>query len=110
MHVVVAVDGSAASRRALTWAGREAFAHHGRLTVCWTGHISGPSEAIPDLEPDCQQFLVLGSALEDLVEVARLADLLVVGRPHERHFAVSPSGALARRVISQCGCPMLLVP
>jgi nucleotide-binding universal stress UspA family protein len=131
LQVVVGVDGSDGSRRAPAWAAREASAHGGRLTACWTGHVAGSGAAgsarsgsdsiedelvavvacsAPSLDRDRQQFLVLGPVLEELVALADHADLLVVARPHEHHFAVSPSGAVTRRVIDQCSCPVLLIP
>jgi nucleotide-binding universal stress UspA family protein len=136
LHVVVGVDGSGGSRRALTWAAREAMAHDGWLTVCWTGHLplssaTGPSgassahgegdrivdelvatvaEVAPELERAHQQFVVLGPATQELVGIADKADLLVMAKPHDRHFAVQPSAAVTRRVITQSTCRVLLVP
>ena len=136
MRILVGVDGSASARRALIWAAREARQHHGRLTVCWTGTVPsapppGPAdggcahgarvriedeltaavaETTPDLDPRQQQFVVLGPRLEDVLDLARDADLLVMARPHDRHFAVQPGAAVTRRLTNQSTCPVLLVP
>ncbi len=136
LRVLVGVDHSDSSRRALRWAAREAAQHHGRLTVCWIGTVplSAPdgqadassargfgdsiddelaaavAETAPDLDPARQQILVLGPRLQELLELARSCDLLVMARPQERYFAVLPSAAVTRRLLSQAGCPVLLVP
>ncbi len=138
MHVVVGVDGSEGSRRALMWAAREAHVHDGRLTVCWTGpslassaptgqgeagfgHDSGDrieeelgaviAAAAPGLQPDLRTAPVaLGARAQELVELSGSADLLVVARPREWHLSRQSPATVTRRVINQARCSVLLVP
>ncbi len=138
MQVVVGIDGSDGSRRALMWAAREAQVHDGHLTVCWTGpllassaptgegeaggaHGSGDrnedeivaaiAEAAPGLQPELRAApIVLGSRVQELVELSARADLLVVARPHEWHLSRQSPATATRRVINQAQCPVLLVP
>jgi nucleotide-binding universal stress UspA family protein len=137
MLVVVGVDLSDASRRALEWAAREAQSHHGRLTACWTGRL--PATAIPagagepgsargsldkieddilaliaewapDLEPDVRLGAsVVEAGADELLELSRSADLLVLACSHEGHWG-RPSAVNVRRVIGRATCPVVLVP
>ena len=135
--MVVGVDGSDASRRALTFAAREANAHGGQLTVCWTGPAADSAvpvdagepasarssldrieeellavvaAAAPDVDPDVRMVpAVLGARPDELAKLARSADLLVLARPAERHLTRQSAGEV-RRLIRQAGCPVMLVP
>jgi nucleotide-binding universal stress UspA family protein len=137
VRVVVGVDGSDASRRALNFAAREASAHGGLLTVCWTGaeiESAGSSAgsqpasargdldrieeellavvaaAAPYLDPDVRMVpSVLGAKPDELADFARSADLLVLARPYERHLSRQSLGEM-RRLIRHARCPVMLVP
>lgn len=138
LRVVVGVDESDASRRALTWAAREAKAHSGHLTVCWTGPArssatpTGPgpassahgdldriedeilavvAAAAPDLDPDVRLVpAVLEAKADELADLARDADLLVVARPYQRYLSRQAAASVTRRLVNHAGCPVLLVP
>jgi nucleotide-binding universal stress UspA family protein len=134
VRVVVGVDGSDASHRALALAAREAKAHGGRLTVCWTGPVTDsllPGEpasargsldriedelialvaaAAPDLDPEVRMVpAVIGSKPDELAALACSADLLVVARPYERNLPRQSVGEM-RRMIRHASCPVMLVP
>ena len=120
-RIVVGVDGSATSRRALDWAIDAARAHHARLQVvhAWhpalvnrTGaHVAGGVEVVeqearkvladavagadPGGEVSVEPKLVAGSAGKALLEVARGADLIVVG---SRRLSAAAACSSARRV------------
>ncbi len=137
IHVVVGVDLSDGSRRALTWAAREAMAHQGSLTACWTGRLpasalsGGPdepasarsdldkieedlraeiAEAAPDLVADVRVGpAVVEAGADELLELASGADLLVLACSSEGHWG-RPSPVNVRRVIGRATCPVVLVP
>ena len=139
VRVVVGVDGvTDASRRALTFAAREAERSWwtadglldgtgGRLPRCRSRAASPASArssldrieeellavvaaAAPDVDPDVRMVsAVLGARPDELAELARSADLLVLARPAERHLTRQSAGEV-RRLIRRAGCPVMLVP
>ena len=137
MLVVVGVDLSDSSRRALEWAAREAQWHHGRLTACWTGRLPAATtsagsgqlgSARSDLDkieddllaliaqwaPDLDPVIRLGeSAVEagadELLELSRNADLLVLACSNDGHWG-RPSAVNVRRIVGRASCPVVLVP
>lgn len=137
MLVVVGVDLSDSSRRALEWAAREAQSHHGRLTACWTGRLPASTTTVgggkpgsarsdldkveedllaliaqwaPDLEPEVRLGAsVVEAGADELLELSRNADLLVLACSNDGHWG-RPSAVNVRRVVGRANCPVVLVP
>jgi nucleotide-binding universal stress UspA family protein len=136
--VVVGVDGSDGSRRALTWAAAEAAKHRTDLVVLnvWefpllppVGSGSVPLGGVPDLsDPAAEQLLQViseelgedppvrvwprvkrGRPVEVLVEQSAAADLLVVGTRGHGGFAGLLLGSVSRHVVAYAQCPVTVV-
>jgi CBS domain-containing protein len=129
--VVVGVDGSEGSVRALRWADRSARAAGAPLLALTA---SGPPElyeapgdvareARRELEDTVRwalgedaterRDLVLevreGRAARVLVHASRSARLLVVGSRHVDGFGGPPGGSVTAQVVSRAGCPVVAV-
>ncbi len=138
-RILVGVDGSPASRKALEWAGDEAVRHGSELTVlaAWMSTpppLVGPSSTLPthgaaDLGESAQQvlmetirdilgedppFLVRpqvkeGNAAELLIEQSEDADLLVVGSRGHGGFAALLLGSTSQHVAAHAKCTVAVV-
>ncbi len=138
-HVVVGVDGSDVSRRALHWAAEEAWRRGIPLTVCraWQAssseHVSTAEQssdepasvgerAEQEVRSDVDSVvgfvsgriqvtpLVLGGSASELLErAAQDASLVVLGDPHRGQRLPHPK-SVARHVLSHAPCPVVLVP
>jgi nucleotide-binding universal stress UspA family protein len=136
--IVVGVDGSANSRKALEKAVEEAAAHHKPLTVL-TVHqavrdlYGAPSHYADDAsltdkareaaQAETDEVLAAASAqpesvtvtavhglpAEELVKASEGADLLVVGRRGTGGFARLAAGSVSNQVMHHAHCPILIV-
>jgi nucleotide-binding universal stress UspA family protein len=135
--IVVGVDETASSRRALTWAAREAVRRGATLQVitAWTWDaVEGVPLATVDPQsmrevaeqtqhealeavlagleeqPVVTREIVQSTASEALVEASRRADLVVVGthgRGPVRSFLL---GSVSQSVIRHAQCPVVVMP
>jgi nucleotide-binding universal stress UspA family protein len=137
-HIVVGIDGSSASRRALRWAVDQARMSGADLEVihAWTvpdlgadplaGMIADPTEL--EAQARREVDLVLGGVDERgpagqikptlvrddpakaLLDAAKGADLLVVGSRGLGAAGDAALGSISHRVISEASCPVVVVP
>lgn len=138
-RVVVGVDGSPASRRALQAAADQAASHGARLAVVtswstpyatgapgyasyqWIGEadFSGvakeqQADALtavlgPGAPTGVDQEVVEGHAAQVLLTAAEQADLLVVGSRGHGGFAGMLLGSVSQHVAAHAPCPVLIV-
>ena len=136
--IVVGVDGSAGSRRALTWAAAEAASHGSDLVVVnvWehtllppAGSVSVSEHYVPDPsqrtaddllrvikeelgeEPPVpvQPIVKQGRPAKVLIEESANADLLVVGKRGHGGFAGLVLGSVSQHVAAYAKCPVAVV-
>ena len=136
--IVVGVDGSPASRKALTWAAAEAAAHGADLVVvnAWehtllppAGSVSVSEHYVPDpsqrtaddllqvikeelgAEPSVlvQPHVKQGSPAKVLIEESANANLLVVGNRGHGGFAGLVIGSVSQHVAAYAKCPVTVV-
>jgi nucleotide-binding universal stress UspA family protein len=136
--VVVGVDGSHGSRKALTWAAAEAAKHRTGLVVLnvWEfpllpplGSGSVPLGGVPDLSDTATEQLLQviseelgedppvrvwprvkrGRPAEVLIKQSAAADLLVVGTRGHGGFAGLLLGSVSRHVVAYAQCPVTVV-
>ena len=136
--IVVGVDGSAGSRRALTWAAAEAASHGSDLVVVnvWehtllppAGSVSVSEHYVPDPsqrtaedllqvikeelgeEPPVlvQPLVKQGRPAKVLIEESAEADLLVVGPRGHGGFAGLVLGSVSQHVAAYAKCPVTVV-
>lgn len=135
--IVVGVDETASSRRALTWAAREAVRRGATLQVItawtWDAVEGAPLAAVDpqsmrevaeqtqrealeavlaglEVQPVVTREIVQSTASEALVEASRRADLVVVGthgRGPVRSFLL---GSVSQSVIRHAQCPVVVMP
>lgn len=137
--IIVGVDGSGHSSRALGWAAREAAIRQVPLTVLtvhqtivgyWGGAIDYPQEhalatrvrelaqkqtdkVLADLEdrpPSVTVTVASGLPAEELLSAAKDADLLVVGSRGAGGFARLVMGAVSSQVAHHSRCPVVIIP
>ncbi len=134
-RIVVGVDGSGSSLRALEWAARQAELTGARLEVVttwqWPRTYGGPlpyandwdpsadaqkaqAEAVepvrkrhPDVEIDLN--VVEGHAAPALVNASRGADLLVVGSRGHGEFVGMLLGSVSEHCVTNAHCPVLVL-
>jgi nucleotide-binding universal stress UspA family protein len=136
--IVVGVDGSPGSRKALTWAAVEANDHMADLVVLnvWehtlmppAGSVSVSERYVPDPSQTSADDLVRiikeelgedppvpvqprvkqGSAAKVLIEESATADLLVVGSRGHGGFAGLLLGSVSQHVAAYADCPVAVV-
>ena len=136
--ILVGVDGSPGSRKALTWAAAEAADHQADLVVLsvWEptllppmGSGAVPQSGLPDPgEPAAENLLTViraelgedppvvvhprvkqGNAAELLIEESTGADLLVVGTRGRGGFAGLMLGSVSQHVTAYGKCPVTVV-
>jgi len=136
-QIVVGVDGSEASMRALEWAADEARRRHAHLRVvhAWLevfvdGYFVAPAvyereaveaaaretldkavASVPDGSPaiDVEPVLVHGQPAAVLLDEAEHADLVVVGSRGHGGFAGLLLGSVSQRVVHHAPCPVVVV-
>ena len=137
--IVVGVDGSAHSRKALERAANEAAVHHMPLTVLTVhqavrdvyGSAShyGDDAALTDKAKEAAQaetdqvLAALGSQpasvtvtavhglpVDELIKASQGADMLVLGRRGFGGFARLTMGSVTSQVAHHAHCPVLIVP
>ncbi len=138
-NVVVGVDGSEGSRRALAWAAEEARDHQAGLTVlgswappvalsgpgfaAYPGYTEADLSAVAEHEltaalqavlgdaPDLpvERLVVEGHPAHRLVEASDGADLLVVGCRGHGGFAGMLLGSVSQHVAAHARCPVVVV-
>ena len=138
--IIVGVDGSGHSQRALEWAMKEAALRHAPLTVLTVhqalrGYSGGPAafpqdaarteEARAAAQAEADKVLagldgprpesvtvmaVHGFAAEELIKAGRDADMLVVGSRGAGGFTRLLMGSVAGQVAQHAYCPVLIVP
>jgi nucleotide-binding universal stress UspA family protein len=138
--IVVGVDGSDHSKRALTRALTEAVIHHAPLTVLTVhqavvGYAGGPvtypeDQALTERAREAAQAetdkvlaeldgprpesvtvkAVHGFPAEELISAGQDADMIVLGSRGVGGFARLLMGSVASKVVQHAPCPVLLVP
>jgi nucleotide-binding universal stress UspA family protein len=138
--IIVGVDGSGHSQRALEWGMKEAALRHVPLTVLTVhqairGYSGGPAadpqdatrteEALLAAQAEADKVLagldgprpesvtvraVHGFPAEELVKAGNGADMLVVGSRGAGGFTRVLMGSVADRVAQHAHCPVLIVP
>ena len=137
--IVVGVDGSRHSRKALEWAANEAAVHHMPLTVLTVhqavrdvyGSAShyGDDAALTDKAKEAAQaetdqvlasvgaqpesvtvIAVHGLPVDELIKASQGADMLVLGRRGFGGFARLTMGSVTSQVAHHAHCPVLIVP
>jgi nucleotide-binding universal stress UspA family protein len=134
--IVVGVDGSEPSKRALQWAAEEAVRRGARLDVvhAWTVPFSlipngfadpksyeavaaaALDEAVASLGDtklaalDIERVLVDGPAADCLLQASAGGELLVVGSRGHGGFVGLLMGSVSQRVVAHATCPVVVVP
>ena len=139
--IIVGVDGSGHSRRALDWAIHEAAIRHAPLTVLtvqqvmrsfWAGPMIYPDdtelaenarklaqeetdEALGELAEDARPPAVTvlgvpGFPAEEILGVARDADMIVVGSRGAGGFKKLLMGSVASQVTHHAHIPVVVIP
>jgi nucleotide-binding universal stress UspA family protein len=139
-RIVVGIDGSRHSQRALEWAVREAAVRQVPLTVMtayrsvfgfWGGAVELPSDgtladkAREDAREATSKALALagdeqpesvtveairGLPAEELISASKNADLVVVGSRGTGGFARLLLGSVASQVACHAHCPVVIIP
>jgi nucleotide-binding universal stress UspA family protein len=134
-RVVVGINGSAASRAALTWAAREARMQVANLVViyAWQVHPTSPRHVLkPSLAKSGQHDAALdrlrgwvgaelgtidvelqalhGGPLDRLLDLSADADLLVLGRGTPSGVGRLLHGALSDDLSALAPCPIAVIP
>ena len=137
--IVVGVDGSRHSRKALERAANEAAVHHMPLTVLTVhqavrdvyGSAShyGDDAALTDKAKEAAQaetdqvlasvgaqpesvtvIAVHGLPVDELIKASQGADMLVLGRRGQGGFARLVMGSVTNQVVQHAQCAVLIVP
>ena len=138
--IIVGVDGSGHSRRALEWAVSEAATRHAPLTVlivhrAVAGYLGEPVQYVGDPElteqahkeaqketddvldkfagpakPSVTVRSVTGLPADELLAAAQDADLLVVGARGAGGFKRLLLGSVSTHVTHHAHCPVVVVP
>ncbi len=138
--IIVGVDGSGHSQRALEWAMKEAAMRHAPLTVlavhpAVVGYFGGVVTAEGDLDlteqtqaavkveadralaglsgPHPESVTVKavhGFPVEELVSASKGADIVVLGSRGVGGFSRMLMGSTAGQVVQHAHCPVLIIP
>src|SRR5215510_11441980 len=135
--IVVGVDGSDHSRRALIWAMRQAALQQVSLTVFpvrpvtgvyWGVHVYAEDTHNPEVvrkaiqeivervaneigetAPQVAVKVVTGDPAEELIKVSRGADMVVVGSRGSGGFASLLMGSVSSKVMHHAACPVVVI-
>jgi nucleotide-binding universal stress UspA family protein len=136
--IIVGVDGSAHSRRALEWAVNEAAIRHAPLTVITVaqpalGHwgvayyreyqrlvdqarlvaeeaVNKTRAQLSDKKPASITIqAVSGIAAEEMIKAARNADMIVVGSRGAGGFARLLLGSVSTQIMHHANCPVVII-
>ena len=132
-QIVVGVDGSEGSTRALAWAMDEAE-HHGatlRAVLAWSPMMPGLGpgysvargpgfdeqefaeqrlkEILGGANSDAEPVVVQGRAAKVLIDNSADADLLVVGNRGHGGFAGMMLGSVSQHVSAHSDCPVVVI-
>jgi nucleotide-binding universal stress UspA family protein len=134
-RIVVGVDGSGSSVRALNWAAQQAELTGAQLEVIttweWPMSYGWAAPYVPDWDPSADARKVLTEAVElvrqahpgvtvdtnvaeghpapALVEASRGADLLVLGSRGHGEFVGMLLGSVSEHCVTNAHCPVLVV-
>lgn len=138
--IIVGVDGSQHSQRALEWAVHEAAVHHMPLTVLtvsraavgyWGVPVTYPQnhtlsdQALKDAQEATDKALaqagdtrpesvtvraVSGIPAEELVAASKDADMMVVGSRGTGGFARLLLGSVSSQLVHHAHCPVVIIP
>lgn len=138
--IIVGVDGSGHSQRALEWAMKEAAVRHAPLTVLtvhqairgYYGSVSSfPDDAerteqaraaaqaqtdkvlagLGDSRPESVTVrAVNGFPVQELIDAGKDADMIVLGSRGAGGFARLMMGSVTSQVVQHAYCPVLIVP
>ena len=137
--IIVGVDGSVHSRKALEYAAKEAVAHHTSLTVLtvhqavrdvygspshYTDDASLTEKARQAVQAETDEVLaglaekpesvtvkaVHGLPADELVKAAEGAEMIVMGSRGAGGFARLVLGSVATQVSHHANCPVLIIP
>jgi nucleotide-binding universal stress UspA family protein len=138
--IVVGIDASSHSMAALQWAMREAAVHRAPLTVItveivavsgWGGSqvypadyelrdkaqkaaeeaVTAAAKALGEAGPESVTVqALLGQPAEQLIEAAKDADQLVLGRRGTGGFSRLTMGSISTQVVHHASCPVTIVP
>jgi nucleotide-binding universal stress UspA family protein len=139
--IIVGIDGSTHSRRALDWAIHEAAIRHTPLTVLtvqqamtsfWAGPMIYPEDqdlaeharkiaqdetddALRKLAEDARPPVVIvlavpGIPAEEILSLARDADMIVLGSRGAGGFKKLLMGSVASQVTHHAHCPVMIIP
>lgn len=139
--IIVGIDGSAHSRRALEWAIGEATIRHTPLTVLTvqqviTGYWGAPviypgdadltqfarkvaqeetDEALAELgagsrPPSVTVLAVAGAPAEEILRLAKDADMIVLGSRGAGGFRKLLMGSVTTQVTHHAHCPVVVIP
>lgn len=137
-RIVVGVDGSPASRKALAWAVDEAATRDAAVEVvhAWqTPFVGGYPYVVASFEPEefeegaralvdemvddldtsrlphpLAKVVVCDTAARALLDMAKGADLLVVGSRGRGGFTGLLLGSVSQQVVTHAPCPVVVVP
>jgi len=136
-RIVVGVDGSEGSQRALRWAIAEARLRHASVDAVHAWHapylLATPYAPAPSIDPSefegearaileravetevadgvpVHRVLVCGPAAPTLLDHAKDADLLVVGSRGRGGFAGLLLGSVSQQVVAHAECPVVVIP
>ncbi len=139
-RIVVGVDGSDGSGRALAWALQEAAHRGARVDAVWAWHVpwltnvaevgttisdaswfegvaqKGLDQAVESAmaafegDASVERILAQGDASRALLDVAAGADLLVVGSRGRGGFSGLLLGSVSQQCATHASCPVVIVP
>lgn len=108
--IVVGVDGSAHSDRALEWAVKEAAARHMPLSVIIVYSAGGPHWSKELENPEGPGERETGDPADVLLSAAEDADMIVVGARGIGGFARLLVGSVSSQLVYHAPCPVVVVP